>query len=37
MNVPVIWVNRTGERVGDRKPPSAEAKNLRDAAKMLGC
>jgi len=37
MNVPVIWVNRTGEKLGDRKAPPAEAKNLRDAAKMLGC
>jgi 2-haloacid dehalogenase len=36
MNVPVIWVNRTGERLDGRKAPSAEVKNLRDAAKKLG-
>jgi 2-haloacid dehalogenase len=36
MNVPVIWVNRHGEKLEGRKPPSAEAKNLREAAKKLG-
>jgi 2-haloacid dehalogenase/putative hydrolase of the HAD superfamily len=36
MNVPVIWVNRKGEKLGDRKPPTAAAKNLREAAKKLG-
>jgi 2-haloacid dehalogenase len=36
MNVPVIWVNRGGEKLEGRKPPTAEAKNLREAAKLLG-
>ena len=36
MNVPVIWVNRHGEKLEGRKPPSAEVKTLRDAAKKLG-
>ena len=36
MNVPVIWVNRRGEKLDDRKPPTAETKNLREAAKLLG-
>jgi 2-haloacid dehalogenase len=36
MNVPVIWVNRRGEKLGDRKPPTAETKNLREAGKLLG-
>jgi 2-haloacid dehalogenase/putative hydrolase of the HAD superfamily len=36
MNVPVIWVNRHGEKLEGRKPPSAEVKNLRDAAAKLG-
>jgi 2-haloacid dehalogenase len=36
MNVPVIWVNRKGEKLGDRKPPTAMTKNLREAAKKLG-
>jgi len=36
MNVPVIWVNRRGEKLEGRKPPTAEAKNLREAAKLLG-
>jgi hypothetical protein len=34
--VPVIWVNRRGEKLDDRKPPTAETKNLRAAAKLLG-
>ena len=36
MNVPVIWVNRHGEKLEGRKAPSATVKNLRDAAKRLG-
>jgi 2-haloacid dehalogenase len=36
MNVPVIWLNRGGENLEGRKPPTAEAKNLREAAKLLG-
>lgn len=36
MNVPVIWVNRRGEKLEGRKAPSAEVKTLRDAAKKLG-
>lgn len=36
MNVPVIWVNRGAEKLDGRKPPTAEAKNLREAAKLLG-
>ncbi|MGI8462079.1 MAG: HAD family hydrolase [Solirubrobacterales bacterium] len=36
MNVPVIWVNRHGEKLEGRKAPSAEVKTLRDAAKKLG-
>ena len=36
MNVPVIWVNRSGEKLEGRKAPSATVKNLRDAAKRLG-
>jgi 2-haloacid dehalogenase len=36
MNVPVIWVNRRGEKLEGRKPASAEVKTLRDAAKKLG-
>ena len=36
MNVPVIWVNRHGEKLEGRKAPSATVKNLRDAAKKLG-
>src|ERR687887_132061 len=36
MNVPVIWVNRKGEKLADRKPPTATTKNLREAAKKLG-
>jgi 2-haloacid dehalogenase len=36
MNVPVIWVNRHGEKLEGRRKPTAEVKNLRDAAKKLG-
>ena len=36
MNVPVIWVNRHGEKLEGRKPPTATVKNFRDAAKKLG-
>ena len=36
MNVPVIWVNRHGEKLEGRKPPTAQVKNFREAAKKLG-
>ncbi len=36
MNVPVIWVNRHGEKLEGRKAPSATAKTFREAAKKLG-
>ncbi len=36
MNVPVIWVNRKGEKLEGRKPATATVKNLREAAKRLG-
>ena len=36
LNVPVIWVNRHGEKLEGRKPATATVKNLRDAAKKLG-
>ncbi len=36
MNVPVIWVNRHGEKLEGRKAPTTEVKNFRDAAKKLG-
>jgi 2-haloacid dehalogenase len=36
MNVPVIWVNRRGEKLDGRKPPTAEVRNFRDATKKLG-
>ena len=36
MNVPVIWVNRHGEKLDGRKPATATVKNLREAAKKLG-
>jgi 2-haloacid dehalogenase/putative hydrolase of the HAD superfamily len=35
-NVPVIWVNRHGEKLEGRRKPTAEVKNLREAAKKLG-
>ncbi|MDX6633634.1 MAG: 2-haloacid dehalogenase [Solirubrobacterales bacterium] len=37
MNVPVIWVNRHGEKLDGRKAPTATVKNFREAAKLLGC
>jgi 2-haloacid dehalogenase len=36
MKVPVIWVNRHGEKLEGRKAPNATVKNFRDAAKKLG-
>ena len=36
MKVPVIWVNRHGEKLEGRKKPDAEVKTLRDAAARLG-
>ena len=36
LNVPVIWVNRHGEKLESRKAPDATVKNLRDAAAKLG-
>ena len=36
MNVPVIWVNRHGEKLEGRKAPDATVKNLREAATKLG-
>jgi 2-haloacid dehalogenase len=36
MNVPVIWVNRHGEDLDGRKPPTDEVKNLREATRKLG-
>jgi 2-haloacid dehalogenase len=36
MNVPVIWVNRRGAKLDESKPPTAETKNLRQAARLLG-
>lgn len=37
MNVPVIWVNRSGEKLeSGRKAPDATVKNLREAAAKLG-
>jgi 2-haloacid dehalogenase len=36
MRVPVIWVNRHGEKLDGRKAPSATVKNFREAAKKLG-
>ena len=36
MNVPVVWVNRHGEALDGRKPPTAQVKNLREATKLLG-
>src|ERR671918_1037600 len=35
-NVPVIWVNRHGEKLEGRKAPTATVKNLREAAARLG-
>jgi 2-haloacid dehalogenase/putative hydrolase of the HAD superfamily len=36
MKVPVIWVNRHGEKLEGRKAPSATVKNFREAAAKLG-
>ena len=36
MKVPVIWVNRHGEKLEGRKAPDATVKNLREAAAKLG-
>jgi 2-haloacid dehalogenase len=36
LNVPVIWVNRHGEKLEGRKAPTATVKNRREAAKKLG-
>ncbi|MBA2764095.1 MAG: HAD-IA family hydrolase [Thermoleophilaceae bacterium] len=37
MKVPVIWVNRHGEKLeSGQKKPAAEVKTLRDACKLLG-
>ncbi len=36
MKVPVIWVNRHGEKLEGRRRADAEVKNLRDAAAKLG-
>ena len=36
MKVPVIWVNRHGEKLEGRKAPAAEVKTFRDAAAKLG-
>jgi 2-haloacid dehalogenase/putative hydrolase of the HAD superfamily len=36
MNVPVIWVNRHGEKLEGRKRATAEVKTFRDAAAKLG-
>ena len=38
MRVPVIWINRRGQKLeSGQKKPTAEVKNFRDAAKKLGC
>mgnify|MGYP001345893623 FL=1 len=36
MKVPVIWVNRHGEKLNGRKKPTAEVKTFREAAAKLG-
>ena len=36
MKVPVIWVNRRGEKLAGRAKPTAEVKNFREAAAKLG-
>ncbi len=36
LKIPVIWVNRHGEKLAGRKKPSLEVKSFRDAAKKLG-
>ncbi len=38
MRVPVIWVNRRGEKLSsNQKKPTTTVKTFRDAAKKLGC
>jgi len=37
MKVPVIWVNRHGEKLEGRAKPTSEVKTFRDAAARLGC
>lgn len=36
MKVPVIWVNRKGEKLDGRKAPDATVKNFREAAAKVG-
>jgi 2-haloacid dehalogenase len=36
LKIPVIWLNRHGEELEGRKKPTAEAKTLLEAAKLLG-
>ncbi len=36
LKVPVVWVNRTGEELGEHRKPDAEVTNLTEAAKLLG-
>ena len=37
LKIPVIWVNRTGEQLdAGAKKPTAEVKNLLEAARLLG-
>ncbi len=36
LKIPVIWVNRHGEKLAGRKKPSLEVKSFRDAVKKLG-
>src|SRR6059058_693132 len=36
MSVPVIWVNRRGTKLEGAKPPTAQARNIREAAAKLG-
>jgi 2-haloacid dehalogenase/putative hydrolase of the HAD superfamily len=36
LKIPVIWVNRHGEKLPGRKKPDAEVKTLAEAAKLLG-
>lgn len=37
LKVPVIWVNRHGEKLEGRAKPTSEVKTFRDAAARLGC
>ncbi|MGA7397911.1 MAG: haloacid dehalogenase [Solirubrobacterales bacterium] len=36
LKIPVIWVNRHGEKLAGRKKPALEVKSFRDAVKKLG-